>query len=172
MAPLVQKYCVEVAAIGSTRAGKSNRKRSNVCASRYARLGLVNQAVMDGVQSQFETIGNAELIEDIVKVVFHGLLADEELLADFPVAKSLCHQLDDFLFAIAQERFFPPLAGFGRLLESVDHLGGHAIIEPNFAVVYLANTLEQQIARRLLQDHSPCAQAHRSHYVAVILRCR
>jgi hypothetical protein len=51
MTQLVQKYCVEVAAIGSTRVGKSNRKRSDVYARRYARLGLVNQAMMDGVQS-------------------------------------------------------------------------------------------------------------------------
>lgn len=49
MAPLVQKYCVEVAAIRSTRVGKSNRKRSDVCAREYARLGLVNQAMMDSI---------------------------------------------------------------------------------------------------------------------------
>jgi len=30
MAPLVQKYCVEVSVIGSTRVAKSNRNRSNV----------------------------------------------------------------------------------------------------------------------------------------------
>ncbi len=30
MAPLVQKYCVEVTAIGSTKVAKPNRKRSDV----------------------------------------------------------------------------------------------------------------------------------------------
>ena len=49
MLPLVQKYCVEVAAIGSTRVGKSTRKRSDVHIRRYAQLGLINQAMMDGI---------------------------------------------------------------------------------------------------------------------------
>ena len=67
-----------------------------------ALLRLVDQAMMDGIEGQFEAIGNAELVEDIVKVVFYGLLADKELLADFPVAESLGDELHDFLFAIAQ----------------------------------------------------------------------
>jgi hypothetical protein len=49
MAPLVQKYCVEVAAIGSTRVGKPNRKRSDVYDRGYAQLCLINQAMMDGI---------------------------------------------------------------------------------------------------------------------------
>ena len=65
-------------------------------------LPLVDQAMVDGIQGQFEAIGNTQLIEDIVEMVFYGLFADKELLADFSVAESLGDELHDFLFAIAQ----------------------------------------------------------------------
>ena len=52
-------------------------------------LGLVDQAVVDGVESKFQAVGNAELVEDVVQVILHGLLADEKLFADFLVAKTL-----------------------------------------------------------------------------------
>jgi len=34
---------------------------------------------MDGVKSKFKAVGEAELVEDVVQMVFYGLLADEEL---------------------------------------------------------------------------------------------
>ena len=71
---------------------------------------LVNQAVMNGVEGQFQTIGNAELVEDVVEVIFHCLPADKEFFADFAVSKSLRHELDDFFFAVAQQRLFAALA--------------------------------------------------------------
>ena len=80
--------------------------------SRAVESGLIDEAVVDGVEGQFEAVRDAELIEDIVEVVLYSLLADEELLADFAVAETLSHELDDFLFAIAQQRLFPALARF------------------------------------------------------------
>ena len=35
---------------------------------------------MDCIESQFEAVGNAELVKDVVQVILYGLLADEELL--------------------------------------------------------------------------------------------
>lgn len=42
-----------------------------------SRLGLIDEAMMDGVEGQLQPIGNAELIEDIVQVILYGLFADE-----------------------------------------------------------------------------------------------
>ena len=103
------------------------------------RLRLIYKAVMDSVESEFETVGNSEFIENIVQVIFHRLFADEEFFADFAVAESLRDKLNDFFFAVAQQRLFAALAGLRRLLESVNHFRGHAVIEPDFAVGNLAN---------------------------------
>ena len=59
---------------------------------------------MNRVQREFEPVGNAEFVEDIVQVIFYSLLADEKFFADFLVAISLSHQLHDLFFAVAQQR--------------------------------------------------------------------
>jgi hypothetical protein len=63
--------------------------------------GLVNKAVVYGVKGKLEAIGNTQFVEDIVEVIFYGLLADEELFADLFVPVTLRHELDDFLLAVA-----------------------------------------------------------------------
>ena len=51
---------------------------------------FVDQAVMDCVERQFEAVGDTELVKDVVQMILYGLLADEELYADFLVVKALC----------------------------------------------------------------------------------
>ena len=82
--------------------------------ARAGRLRLIDQAVVDGVEGQFQAVGNAQFIEDVVQVILHGLFADEELFADFLVAVALRDKLDDFLFAVAEQRFFAARAAIGR----------------------------------------------------------
>ena len=41
------------------------------------RLGLIDQAMVNGVERKLQTVGNAQLIEDIVQMVFYSLLTDE-----------------------------------------------------------------------------------------------
>jgi hypothetical protein len=43
-----------------------------------AGLCLVDQAVMDCVKRQFQPVRYTQLIENIVQVILHRLLADEE----------------------------------------------------------------------------------------------
>jgi hypothetical protein len=52
-------------------------------------LGLIDQAVVDGVKGQFQAVGDTKFIENIVQVILYGLLADEQLFADFLVAVAL-----------------------------------------------------------------------------------
>ena len=52
-------------------------------------LRLINEPVVDSVQRQFEAVGDAELVEDVVQMVFDGLLGDEKFFADFLVAEAL-----------------------------------------------------------------------------------
>ena len=61
---------------------------------------------MDRVQREFEAVGDAQLIENIVQVIFHRLLADEQFFANFLVPESLRHQLHDFFFAVADSSGF------------------------------------------------------------------
>jgi hypothetical protein len=64
--------------------------------------GVVDEAVMYGVQRQFEPVRNSQLVENIVEVVFDCLFANEELFPDLFIPVTLCDQLHDFFFAIAE----------------------------------------------------------------------
>jgi len=72
--------------------------------------GLVNQAMVNGVEGQFQAIGNTELVENIVEVIFHRLFADEQFFAYFAIAKSLRDKLHDFFFAITEQGLLAALA--------------------------------------------------------------
>lgn len=64
-------------------------------------LRLIDEAVMDGVEREFEAVGNSELVEDIVQVILYGLFADKKLFTYFTISKTLRDELHDFFFAIA-----------------------------------------------------------------------
>jgi hypothetical protein len=59
-------------------------------------LGLVDQTVVDGVERQFEAVGDSEFIEDVVEMVFYGLLGDEKSFADFFCERGLGGEPDIF----------------------------------------------------------------------------
>src|SRR5450755_285143 len=69
-------------------------------------LGVVDKPVVDGVQRELQAIRDAQLVEDVVQVIFYRLLGNKKFLADFLVAEALRHQLDNLFFAIAQQRLF------------------------------------------------------------------
>jgi hypothetical protein len=73
----------------------------NAKASKRNVLGVVDQTVVDGIQRQLQAIRDPQLIEDIVQVVFHGLLGDEQFFADLLVSEALRHELHDLFFTIA-----------------------------------------------------------------------
>src|SRR3981189_1657652 len=104
------------------------------------RLGMINQPVVNRVEGEFEAVRDTELIEDVVQVILDGLLRDEEFFSDFLVAETLGDELNDFFFAVAEKRLFAARAGLGRFCEGLHHLGGHAIIEPDFSGVDTVNT--------------------------------
>src|SRR5260370_40840382 len=64
--------------------------------------GLMDEAMVDGVEREFEAVGNAELVENVVQVILDRLLADKKLFADFLVAETLRDELHDFFFAVAE----------------------------------------------------------------------
>jgi hypothetical protein len=98
-------------------------------------LGFVDQAVVNCIERQFESVGDTEFIKNVVEMILHGLLADEESYADFLVAKALGDELDDLLFTVADDRLCATRFGAG-CREGVDHLGGDAVIKPNFTSVH------------------------------------
>src|SRR6266550_5883703 len=75
-------------------------------------LLLIDQPVVNGVQRQLEAVGHAELVKNVVQMVFDGLFGDEKLFADFLVAKALRDELDNFLLTVAEQRLFAARAGF------------------------------------------------------------
>ena len=134
------------------------------------KLRLVDQAMVDGVQGEFEAVGDAELVEDIVEMVLDGLLGDEKFFPDFLVAESLRDELHDFFFAVAEQRLFAARPGFRGLRKRFHDFGGHAIVEPDFSGVHAMNTLHQQIGRGLLQHHAARPEPHRTDHVAIVFR--
>src|ERR1700722_19959077 len=116
--------------------------------------------MVDGVEREFEAVGNAEFIEDVVQMVFYGLLADEELFADFLVAEALSDELHDFFFAIAEQRLFAALTGLRGFRESFHDLGGHAIVEPDLTGENTVDAFYEQVGGGLFQNDAARPEAH------------
>src|SRR5216684_1642152 len=122
------------------------------------------------VQRQFEAVGDAEFIEDVVQMVLDGLLGDEKFFTDFLVAEALRDELNNFFFAVAKQRFFATRPGFAGLRERLHDFGGHAVVEPDFAGVHAMNTFHQEIGGRLLQHDTARTEAHGANHVAIVFR--
>src|SRR6266851_4043776 len=120
--------------------------------------GLVNQAVVDRVEREFQPVGDAELVENVVQVIFDGLFADEKFFADFLVPVALGDELDDFLLPLAQQWFFAARPTVGGLRESLHHLRRHPVVQPDFSALDLADALDQKFRGRLLQHDAARAQ--------------
>ena len=131
-------------------------------------LRLVNQAVVNRVEGKLEPVGNAELIKNIVQVILYGLLADEELFADFLVAEPLGDELNDFFFAIAEERLFAARAGFGGFRKGLHDFGGHAIVEPNFAGENAVDTFNEKVGCGLFENDAARTETHCAYDVAIV----
>src|SRR6266478_5766521 len=124
--------------------------------------------MVNGVEGKLQAVGNAELVEDIVQVIFYRLFADEKLFADFLVAEALRDELHDFLFAVAQQGLFAARAGFRGFGESLHDFGGHAVVQPDFAGVHAVNAFYQQVGGGLLENYAARAEAHGAHHVAIV----
>jgi hypothetical protein len=100
---------------------------------------------MDCVERQFEAVGDAEFVKDVVQMIFYGVLADEELFADFLVLKALNDKLNDFHLAVAEERLFTTRTEFGRCRKGIDHPGGHVAIEPYFTSMHAMYAFYEEV---------------------------
>ena len=49
--------------------------------------------MVDCIEREFEAVGDAEFVKNVVEMILHGLLADEESYADFLVSKALGDEL-------------------------------------------------------------------------------
>src|SRR6266571_291745 len=146
----------EQAAIKSARGGMQSR--------------MVNQSVVNRIEREFEAVGDAELVEDVVQMVLDGLFGDEKFFADLFVAEALGDKLDDFLFSVAEQRLLAARAGFRGFGKSLHDLGGHAVIEPDFASMHAVNAFHQKIGGGLFQDHAARAKAHGANHVTIVFR--
>jgi hypothetical protein len=131
-------------------------------------LGMVDEAVVDGVESEFEAVGDAKLVENIVEVILHGLFGDEKLFANFLVAETLSDELNDFLFTVGEQRLFAAWTGLGRLRESFHDFRSHAVIEPDFAGMDTLNTFDEKIGCGLLENNAASAEAHGANDITIV----
>ena len=57
---------------------------------------------MNRVESQFQAVGNAQFIENVVQMVLDRLLADEHFLGHLFILEALRHQDHDLPLALAE----------------------------------------------------------------------
>src|SRR3970282_1770929 len=86
-----------------------------------------NQPVVDGVKGQLKPVRDAEFVKDIVQMVFHRLLADEELFANLAVAEALSDMLHNLFLAVAEQRLVAFHALLGGLGKGATELRHHAL---------------------------------------------
>src|ERR1700674_3356426 len=126
---------------------------------------------MDGVEGKLKPVGDAELVKDVMNMIFDGLFANEKVLANFLVTLTLRDQSHDLAFTITEQfvSLCPALRTSGK---GFHHIRRDAIVEPDFATVYPADALDQQITCRLLQNDAARTKTHRPHSFTVVLRRR
>src|SRR5579859_5089109 len=95
------------------RCATRRTRRSDLARRRLADglLAVQMQTLVDGVKSQFQAIGDAKFIEDVMQMVLHRLLADEHLLGHFLVLVALCDQSDDLALTRRKRTALAALAG-------------------------------------------------------------
>jgi hypothetical protein len=106
---------------------------------------------VDGVKREFQAIGDAQLIENIVQVILHRLLADEHLFSNLFVPEALRHQTDYLSLAKAERSIF--FGGVVRVPAASKRRcgwrrGGRLV--PRFTGVHFLYASEQCIKRSLL----------------------
>src|SRR6266481_5334910 len=116
--------------------------------------------MVNRIEGQFEAVRNSQFVEDVVKMILYSLLADEQLFADFFVAEALGYLLDDFLFALTEQRFVALSPGFDGFREGFYDLGGHTVVQPDFSGVNAVNALDEKIRRGLFQNDAASAKTH------------
>jgi len=50
---------------------------------------VFDQAVVNGIKSKFQPVGDSQLVEDVVQMIFNGLFANEEFFPDLFVPITL-----------------------------------------------------------------------------------
>src|SRR2546426_12444533 len=76
--------------------------RVETCTTKNSRL--VDQPVVNGVKGEFEAVGDTELFEDVIEIVFDGLLCVEKFFVHFLIALALGRELEYFFFAAVVQR--------------------------------------------------------------------
>jgi len=79
---------------------------------------LFDQALVSGIESKFQPVGDPQLVDDIIQTNVDRQLCDEKFFPDLFVPVTLRHQLDDHCFAIAKRQLIPAWPVLRTLSES------------------------------------------------------
>src|ERR1700694_4293051 len=99
-----------------------------------------------------------------MQMVLDGLFADEHFLGHFLILVALGHKLDDLAFASAQRRAFarlpaPRRRGFTSRSGELAHYRRRGVgVQPDLAPMHLADALDDEVRRGLLQNDARTAQ--------------
>src|SRR5579864_1208248 len=123
------------------------------------------KTLVKSIEREFETVGNTQLIEDIVQMVLHGLFADEHLFSHLFVLISLGDKLDYLSLTLAQWGSLACFAGTGtptlaRHRELSHHSGRSVRVQPDFPTMNLPNALDDQFGSGLLEYNARAPQLH------------
>jgi hypothetical protein len=139
------------------------------------------QVIVDGVKGQFQAVRDAQLVEDVVQVVLHRLLADEHLLGHLFILETLGYQRHNLALALAQRRAFAITGRSGLRGGRRCFVIGHKLpdygrrgmrIQPDLSRMHFANALDEQLGGGLLEYDSRRPELHRLHEFVLIVRSR
>ena len=116
------------------------------------------QTLVDRVKREFQPVRHAELVEDVVQMVLHRLLADEHLLGHLPVLVALRDQADDLALALAERRPLAALCWAAPLITSA----GEANWRITAAVVWESSQISPACTLRMLLTISSGAVCFRT----------
>ena len=113
------------------------------------RLGLQVQTVVNREERELQAIGDAKLVENIVKMILHGLFGDEHLLGNFLVLIALGDEDDDLALTLAQLRAIAGCFAASRCGGAVKS-GGAANCRMTAAVVLASSQISPSLTLWML----------------------
>ena len=107
---------------------------------------LLQQLVVEAVESEFETVGDAELVVDLAQVVLDDLLGGADLVSDFFVAHASGDAADDgqLLFGeLGLDFGIGEAGGLGAI--GLDDPADGLVVDPGLALGDLADAFDEEI---------------------------
>ena len=110
---------------------------------------------LKAVEDEFDACGDTELVEYLEQIIADGVLAESEMLRDFPVGKAFSNKADDAFLAFGKKIFQARLQGQGSTaFEGIEQVSEMLAVGPDLPAVHRVNALAKSLEGFVAKDYA------------------